>query len=369
MPGRLIALIIKELLAVWRDKKSRRLLIVPPFIQLILFSFAATLEVKNASIAVYNEDTGRWGTELIERFAGTPTFTRLIPVHDSDAMRRAVDEREAILALRIPPDFSERILGHRPAPVQAVLDGRRSNASQIVLGYAVQIVERFNADLPGAKQAAAPRAIIEARNWFNPNLLYVWFTVPCLVGVLSTLIALSITTLTVARERELGTFDQLLVSPLRPTEILIGKTVPSLILGIAEGSIIVTAAVFVFRVPFEGHLVYLYGAMAVFVLAVIGIGLFISALAHTQQQAILGAFVFLSPAILLSGFATPIENMPGWLQTLTLANPLRYFLVIIKGVFLKAMPGDIVFSNTWPLAVIALITLSVSGWLFRRRLE
>jgi ABC-2 type transport system permease protein len=180
---------------------------------------------------------------------------------------------------------------------------------------------------------------------------------------------LLVTALSVARERELGTFDQLMVSPLRTHEILLGKTVPPLLVGLFHTTVFVLAAVFVFGIPLRGSLLFLYGSALFYLGAIIGIGLFISALSETQQQAILGAFLFAAPAILLSGFATPIENMPGWLQTLTVVNPLRWFLVIVKGIFLKALPLDEVLRNTAPLALIALVTLSSAAWLFRHRTE
>jgi ABC-2 type transport system permease protein len=181
-------------------------------------------------------------------------------------------------------------------------------------------------------------------------------------------IALILTSLSVARERELGTFDQLLVSPIQPVEILIGKAIPSIIISLIEGSFIVLAAIFVFKIPFTGSFWSLYLGMFVFICSIVGVGLFISSLCSTQQQAILGSSVFMSPAISLSGFATPIENMPDWLQVMTLANPLRYFLVIAKGTFLKAMPLEVVMSNLWPMAMIAIVTLSFSTWFFRRKL-
>jgi ABC-2 type transport system permease protein len=208
-----------------------------------------------------------------------------------------------------------------------------------------------------------------ARNWFNPNLLYYWFNLPNLTGILTMLIGLVVTGLSIARERELGTFDQLLVSPLLPFEILIGKAVPAILIGIGEGSIIIFAAVFIFQVPFVGSVLLLYLSMLVFICSIIGIGLFLSSLCSTQQQAILGTFVFMSPAVLLSGYATPIENMPIWMQKVTLLNPVAYFLVISKGIYLKAMPFSMVFNNLWPMALIALFTLTAAAWLFRRRLE
>ena len=205
--------------------------------------------------------------------------------------------------------------------------------------------------------------------WFNPNLEPTWSTVPGLVAILTTLMGVMVTALSVARERELGTFEQLLVSPLSPAEVIVGKTLPALLLGVAEASGMVLVGVLVFRVPLTGSLGLLYLAMVVYLAAVIGIGLFVSSLAKTQQQAILGAFVFMVPAMLLSGFASPVENMPDWLQTVTLANPIRHFMVIAKGVFLKAMPAAEVVRNLVPLVLIAAVTLSAASWLFRRRME
>jgi ABC-2 type transport system permease protein len=255
----------------------------------------------------------------------------------------------------------------RPVQVQFLLDGRKTNAALIVNGYAARIVQAFRpSDLDTGPHVPVS---LEVRHWFNPLLTFRWFTVPSLVCVLATLIGLLVTALSVARERELGTFDQLLVSPLSPFEILTGKAGAALLVAMAEGTLILAAAVFVFRIPFQGSVPLLYGAMAIFLLSIVGVGLFISSLCTTQQQAILGAFIFMTPAMSLSGFASPIRNMPTWLQTLTLANPLRWFMVIVRGVFLKAMPAREVLAHTWPLAIIALVTLSAAAWLFRRRME
>ena len=211
--------------------------------------------------------------------------------------------------------------------------------------------------------------MVVPRYWFNPNEVTTWNTVPSLVAILSTSIGLVVTGLAVARERELGTFEQLLVSPLSPGEIIIGKTVPALLIGVGEVTGMILVGVFVFRVPLLGSVTLLYVSIVVYLLAVIGVGLFISSLAKTQQQAILGVFAFMVPAILLSGFASPIENMPDWLQWVTLANPIRYFIMIVKGIFLKNLPAAIILANIWPMAVIGSITLSSSAWLFRRRIE
>lgn len=366
---RLKALIIKELLAILRDPRSRVILVVPPILQLLVFSFAATLEVKNVNILVLNRDNGAWSQELIRRVEGSPTFRSVRLTQDPAELRMAIDRQDVIAAVELSPSFSRDIEARRPADLGIILDGRKSNASQIVAGYLNEIVAGLAAET-GLGKAGGGRAIdVVVHNWFNSNLTFQWFMVPNLVAAIALLIGLIVTALSIARERELGTFDQLMVSPLRTHEILWGKLLPPILIGTFHITIYILAALFVFGVPLRGSLLMLYGSAIFYLLAVAGIGLFISALSTTQQQAILGAFLFLVPAMLLSGFATPIENMPPWLQPITLINPLRYFLVIVKGVFLRDLPFDAVLANTWPMAVIAAVSLALASWLFRRRLE
>lgn len=369
MGQRIVMLIIKELLAALRDRRGRYILIVPPLVQLLVFSFAATQEVKNVRMAVLNEDYGTVARDLIARFEGAPHFSEVRHLRGQADIAPALDSRSVLMVLHINPDFSRAVACGRQASVQLILDGRRSNAAQIVAGYAQAIVDGYNQELSATRRVPQPPSTVVARVWFNPNQETTWNSVPSLVAILSTLLGLVVTALSVARERELGTFEQLLVSPLQPIEIIVGKTVPALLIGVVEVTGMVLVGVFAFRVPLHGSITLLYASMLVYLAAVIGVGLFISSLARTQQQAILGAFVFMVPAILLSGFASPIENMPDWLQWLTLANPVRHFLVIVKGLFLKDMPILEVLANLWPLVVIALTTLSAATWLFRRRLE
>ena len=367
---RIQALVIKELLSVLRDKKTRMMLLMPPLLMLVLFANAVTLEVKNVSIGILNQDQGGQSRELIHRIEGSRTFHHVLFVRGAAQIRDLIDSEKVIVVLHIGEDFSKRILSNQNTPIQVILDGRRLNAAQIVQGYISRILIQFNQDLAAHNgKIAKPASTLVAQHWFNPNLDYFWFTVPSLVGILTMTIATNVTALSVARERELGTFDQLLVSPLQPLEILIGKTIPAIILGAFEGSIMLAAGVFIFHIPFTGSLLWLYGSMLVFLLSITGIGLFISALSKTQQQAVLGSFLFSNPAITLSGYAAPIENMPQWLQVITYANPMRYFMVILKGSFLKDMPGDVIWNNTWPMGVIALFTLTGAGWFFKRRLE
>lgn len=364
MAGRILSLIIKELIILVRDPKSRTLLIGPPIVQLLVFAFAATLEVNNVSVAVFNQDYGRHGHEVVQRLSGSRTFTDFAFVNSYAELARLVDEQAVLAAVQIPQDFSRDIEAGDQASLQIILDGRRSNAAQIVSGYITELVTGYGREL-----AAVQTPSVEVRHWFNANLLYIWFTVPSLVGILSMILALVVTALSVARERELGTFDQLLVSPLTPLEILAGKTVPAVIIGTVEGLLIWAIGVPCFGVPFEGSFLLLFFTIVLFIMSVVGVGLFISAIAKTQQQAILGAFVFLVPAVTLSGYAAPVENMPAWLQTVTWLNPLKHALITLKGLFLKDMPFSDVWANTWPLLIIGTLTLVLSGWFFSRRLE
>lgn len=369
MLQRIRFLIVKEFFAIWRDPKSRVILIVPPIVQMLIFSFAATQEVKNVPIAILNKDTGVYGRDLAARVAGSPNFSRITYLHSDRAAAQAIDAQQALLVVHVDSEFSRKVAAGQPAAVQLLLDGRRANAASLVASYVGEIVSRYTGELAGLSGAAAPVSTIVSRAWFNANLNATWSTVPALVAILSTVMGLMITGLSVARERELGTFDQLLVSPLSPTEILVGKSVPALLIGIIEATAMVVVGILAIGVPYRGSISMLYLSMTVYLLALIGIGLFISSLAKNQQQAILYSFMFMVPAVLLSGFASPIGNMPNWLQTLTMANPIRHFMVILKGLFLKDMPAIEVFRNLLPLVIIAAVTLSTASFSFRRRME
>jgi ABC-2 type transport system permease protein len=367
---RVKALVIKELLAMLRDKKARITLIMPPLMQLILFANAATLEVRNISVVYYNQDSGWYSHELIERIKGSPYFSHVYQVYSTKALQQAINNQDAIVGIQIQNDFSTQLGQNKIPDLQLILDGRKSNSSQIVQGYIFRILDDFTNDIrknQGLNNLANVQ--IDFRSWFNPNLDYVLYTVPLLVGILSMVIALLVTALSVAREREMGTFDQLLVSPLQSFEILIGKMVPAMIIGISESTLIMLLAMVIYKIPFYGSFLLFYFSLLVFVISIIGIGLFISSVSQTQQQATLGVFVFIMPTMLLSGFATPIENMPDWLQPLTWFIPISHLFVIIKGLFLKNMGAMEVLHNVWPMALIALFTLSLAGWMFKRRLE
>ena len=279
-----------------------------------------------------------------------------------------IDSLEAPVVLHLGPDFSRRLLADPPAPVQIILDGRRSNTALVIQGYIGQVLSTFNEEWARDHGMPTPPARLTPRAWFNPNLHSQWMIVPSLMGVLTMIVTLILTSISVARERELGTLEQLLVTPLRPWEITMGKTIPAILIGLGEGSVIAAAAIWLFDIPLNGSVGLLYLSLLVYMLSVIGVGLFISSLVRTQQQAVLGTFIFVVPAILLSGFATPIANMPHWLQIATQVNPLRHFLVIIQGIFLKALPAPLVAAELWPMLIVGVLTLTASAWLFRSRL-
>lgn len=365
----IIALIKKEFLAVLRDQRSRSVLIIPPIIQLFLFSFAITLEVKNVSLGIFNQDAGHHSYEVIQRLIGAPIFNKVLYLDREADINKMLDEQQVLVVVQFPADFSRKIHSKDSTVMQVMLDGRRSNAAGIVSGYLNDIIEKYNQEIAEVNKKPFEPAILVPRNWFNPNLDYTWFTVPSLVGLLSMLIALVLTSLSVAREREMGTFEQLLVSPLTPREILIGKTIPALILSLAEGTVILICAILFFRIKFQGSLILLYASLTIFLLSIVGMGLFISSLCKTQQQTVVATFIFMTPAVNLSGLATPVENMPTWLQYVAHINPFMHFLTVLKGLFLKDISALMVFHNTWPNMIIAFFTLSMASWLFRRRME
>lgn len=364
--ARLRAQFIKEVLSILRDPRSRMVVFVPPLVQLLVFAFAATLEVRNVDIAVHNQDAGRWSHELVMRLDRAEFIDQVHHVTSSGELRTLLDRGKVIAALEIPIDFSRAIAAGDSGNVQVVVDGRRSNSGQISVAYLSAIAAEVGAAVNPEAAAAAP---VVVRNWFNPNLIYRWFIVPSLSGILAFFSALMLTSLSIARERELGTFDQLLVSPTSTTEIIISKSLPALAIGTLLGLMMIAAGVVLFQIPFSGSFWLLLISLVLFILSVVGIGLMISAISATQQQAILGAFAIGVPAVLVSGFATPVENMPTLLQWLAQAIPLTHFLVIVQGSFLKALPFRDILASLWPLAIIALVSLSMATVFVRGRLQ
>jgi ABC-2 type transport system permease protein len=362
---RLSALVLKELLAAFRDPRARLALIVPPILQLFLFAYAATLEVSNVPIGVLNQDWGVASTRLVSRFERASAFSEIRHYPTLREVEAAIDKQEVMIVVHIGQDFSRNLAAGIPATVQILLDGRKSNSAQLVNGYVGTIVRQFAQDY----REGRPASEIIDRSWYNPNREYRNAMVPALIGILSMTMVLMIVGMSVARERELGTFEQLLVSPLQPIEIVIGKAVPGLIVGLAQGIVITLIIIYGFGIPLTGSPLLLFGGLIVFLIAVIGTALFISSLVATQQQAMMGIMVFMMPAMLLSGFASPVQNMPAWLQPIAMMDPLTHFMVIMRGVFLRDMPFSLVAERIWPMALIAIFTITAATWQFRRQVQ
>jgi ABC-2 type transport system permease protein len=368
MRRRIISLMVKEFLALMKDKKSRLVVIVPPLIQLLVFGYAATFDLRDVPYAIYNEDPGAASRELLSGFQGSSHFLLVAEVTHEGEIAPLINERKALMVVHSGPRFTADLLRGRPSNIQLIVDGRNSNTALLALNYAQTIIGNFNEQWTSGSGKNSPPARLSTRAWFNPNLESRWFFLPGIVGLLLMVVVTLVTSLSVAREREQGTFDQLLVTPMRPVEILIGKALPGFLIGLAEATVIILVAVNWFRVPLMGSLVTLYFGTVIFLLSAVGVGLMISSLSVTQQQGLLGAFLFLVPSILLSGFTTPIANMPAFIQTITFLNPMRYFMVVLRGVFLEGMPFHLLIGQFWPMAAIGSVNLAAATWLFRRRM-
>ncbi len=361
----LITLVRKELHALLSTSMGRRMLVMPVILQLVLFPFAATLEVKNSTLAIYNQDEGAASIELVQRLAAARAFPTILNLHSQKDMREVIDRQRALLVVWIPSDFSRKLERGEGGTVEALIDGRRSNSAQIAYGYAAQVVNDFAVGRLGPGQVLPASLVVQ--NLYNPNLEYQWFVLPSLVAIITTVGCLMITALSVAREREEGTFDQLLVSPLTPAYIMAGKAIPGILVAMVQGTIIIAAAVFLYHVPFGGSLLVLYGSMVCYGFALSGCGLFISSFCSNQQQAFLGTFGFMSPAVILSGYMAPVENMPAILRGISAIDPLTHFIIVVKGIFLKGYGLEQALPHIWPLLAIGLVNMTLAYLLFKNR--
>ncbi|MFP4106787.1 MAG: ABC transporter permease [Phycisphaerae bacterium] len=364
---RILAVMLKEFVTLLTEPQSRLAILAPPLVQLFVFGYAATYDLNNVPYAVYNEDRGELSRRLLARFEGPRALTPVARISRDDQIRRLIDSGEVLMVIRIDPDFTRDVLSGRSGKVQVIVDGRNSNTAQIALNYVRQIVADFNVrQSEETARPAAPARLI-TRSWYNPNLRSRWFIVPGMVGLITLVTTTLVTAMSVSREREQGTFEQLRVTPLRPIEIVIGKALPGYAIGVIEASVIMVLAVFWFGVPLLGSLVLFYTGLLLFLFSSVGVGLMISSLSRTMQQGLLGTFLFLVPAVILSGFSSPIDNMPRALQVATLANPFRHFLVILRGVFLQGSRLSEMIHSLWPMAVIGAVCMAAAALLFRRK--
>ncbi len=368
MLRRILALTIKEFIGILKNKKSRMVLILPPVAQIIVFGYAATFDLKDVPVAIYNEDNGEISRQIVARFQGSKVFHIIGNLESNGQIAPVINLKKALIVLHFHKNFSKDMAKGATGKLQVILDGRNSNTALIALNYVHTILSKFNRKWMHQNRNIRIPARLVVRSWFNRMLDSHWFIIPGIVALLTIVVTLEVTALSVAKEREAGTFDQLLVTPMTPFEILVGKSLPGLIIGLIEGTFIIFVTCFWFEIPLRGSLLVLYSGLFTFLLSAIGIGLMISSISLTQQQGLMGAFMFLVPSVVLSGFATPIANMPRLVQELTLLNPMRFILVIVRSVFLQGAGFNLLWTQYVPMALIGIVSLAIAGFLFKRRL-
>jgi ABC-2 type transport system permease protein len=369
-------LIVKELIQVLRDKRLRIILIFPPIFQLIIFGYAANLDVKNINTAVRDLDQSVESRELLNRFGSSKYFNIVSYPKTPKEIETLIKKGDVILSIEIPSDFSRKLKKGDTATVQIILDGTESNTAMIALGYLGRIlseystavmIKRLNREgMVGFEEAGVE---LEHRIWFNPNAESRLFYVPGVIASIAFLLPIILTAQAIVREREIGTLEQIMVTPIRSWELMLGKTLPFAMIGLADAIMIALIGIFWFEVPLRGNPLLLLLGNVFFLMSSVGVGLFISTISSTQQQAQISTFFFMMPAFILSGFAFPLENMPEWLQYITYANPLRYFLIIIRGVFLKGNGLDILWPQMLALVILGTLTIFLSSMRFQKRLK
>ena len=366
---RIFALTRKELLAVLKDRRSRTSLLIPPVVQALVFGYAATYDLNRVTYAALDQDHSAASRQLLAGLDGSGIFERVANLQRVSDIASMIDSRRALLIVQIDQQFERRLLSGFGADVQVIADGRNSNTAGTAMGYVTSIVNRFNSDW-GHDHGFAPAPLqVVARAWYNPNLETRWFMIPGMIGTLTLLQTLMLTAMSVAREREQGTFDQLLVTPFRPVEIMAGKALPSMVVGTIQATGVLLVAQLWFRIPFAGAYLTLFAGLLLFLLAAVGIGLLISAVAATMQQALLYSMLLIMPFSLLSGLTTPLSSMPRVVQYLTTINPLRYAIDITRRVYLEGSGLHLLFSDLWPLGLIAVLTLWAASWMFGTRMR
>ena len=377
MLRRIVAILVKEFLQLKRDRTARFRLIAPPLVQLIVFGYAATFEVFGVSTVVLDQDHSQESRALVSRFTSSARFDVVRVAPNPEAVRQVIDRGDAVLALVVRAGFSQLLQKGQTATLQVLVDGTNSNSALIALGYVGQIATAYSQDLAasararlGPSAAQAPvQVVLEQRNWYNQNLNSRWFFVPGVIASLTMFMVVNLTSFAIVREREVGTLEQIMVTPVRSTEFILGKTVPFFLMGFAEVALVSAVALLWFGVPFRGNpLVVMLGA-SLFLLSALGLGMLVSTICKTQQQAFATNFFVLNPLFTLSGFAFPISSMPEPLQWFTLIDPLRYFLVVIRGTFLKGVG----IAELWPqlaaMTVIGTVLLAFSVLRLRKSLD
>ncbi|MFZ2062164.1 MAG: ABC transporter permease [Candidatus Binatus sp.] len=377
MIERMRQILLKEFIHLFRDRHARFSLIVPPLLQMLIFGYAASYEVNRVSTAVLDFDHSQESREFLDRITASSRFQVRDVLQNEAQIPSLLDHRRVVLVLQIQPGFAELLRKGQTAPVQAVLDGTDSNTALIAVGYVDQIANRFAADyqlqladrMRPSLATFAPSIELQERPWYNANLESRWFFVPGVIGTLVLVSVLQLTSFAVVREREVGTLEQLMVTPISPAELIVGKTLPFLIVGLANVIVVAILGSLWFEVPFRGNIFVLLLGTTLFLSSALGVGLLISTVSETQQQAFAISFFYITPTIMLSGFGYPITSMPTALQWFTNLDPLRFYLIVLRGTFIKGIGLDVLWPQMIAMAILGAATLTLATLRFHKTLD
>ena len=377
MFGRLKQIMIKEFIQVFRDKRTRFILIGPPIIQMLIFGYAATYEIRRVPTVVLDLDHSQESRDLLSLFSSSPYFDVQRQLTDSHQLGDLIDQGKATVGLEIDAGFARRLRSGQTAPLQVIVDSTNSNTaliasgyiSQIALGYARTYQQDSISRIAPQLVEAIPSVQLQARPWYNPGLKSRWFFVPGVIGSLTLVLVVTLTAFAVVREREIGTLEQIMVTPIRPAEFILGKTLPFFLIGLFDVLLIAVVGTLWFQVPFRGHFSVLFTGAILFIISMLGVGLLISTISSTQQQAMVTAFFFIMPAIAFSGFGFPIGTMPQWMQYLTYLVPLRYFLIVLRGTYLKGAGMYVLWPQMMAMAGLGVGLLTTAILRFHKALD
>jgi len=372
---RITSLIIKEFLQVLRDPRMKFVIFVSPIVQIMIFGYAATMDITNVPTAVYDLDNTKQSRDIIRLFSYSKYFDIQNYLSKENDIKYIMDRARIKAIIRFNRGFAQDLTSNRSAQMQILIDGTDSNAAQIILNYAGSIISSYNSKMLQQRSQIYlkrkdiyPVVDLRDREWFNENLYSKNFYLPGVIAMIVTLMSLILTSMAIVREKEIGTMEQLIVSPIKPIELILGKITPFGIIAVIQMVIIATVGVLWFNIPLRGSIPLLFGATLIYLLTSLGIGLFISTISATQQEAMMSVFLFYFPAILLSGFAYPIANMPQWVQIITIFNPLKYYLIILRGIFLKGVGIPVLWNQMLALLVMGAVVITASSLRFRKNL-
>lgn len=359
---RLRALIVKELAATLKERTSRMILVAPIILYVILFGYIATFNLDKVPYALLDNSRTAASMDFVRRIDASPVFDRIETLANTEGISRAIERGRALVVVAIDADFARDLADGRPARVQVIIDGRNSTTAQLAASYLSVMAQDYMAEKAGAAPAVTMRFL------YNPNNITQWFIMPGLIVMLSMLQVIVLASLSVAREREQGTFEQLLVAPFSLDELVISKAIVPVAIGVFQSTLIFAIDAWWFEIPLAASVVKVYVVLLIFILSIVGLGLAISAYSRTMQQALLIAFVLLVPMVLLGGLFTPVANMPEWLQLLTYADPLRFALAAVRRIYLADAGYEEIFLTMWPAIVVAAVTLPLARYYFGKRI-